>query len=407
MIDVAIIGAGAAGVGAARTLAGTGRSVLVIEAGDRVGGRARTEMLDAMPLDLGCGWLHSADRNPWVAIAGQAGMTIDRTPSAWGEQYRELGFSKRDQASAAHAFAAFDRRLRADPPASDCAADALIPGDAWNGHLDALSGYINGVGLRALSVRDYLAYDDAATDANWRLPAGYGALVARSLPPVPVRFGTSVRAIVTDGAALRLTTDAGDIDAAAAIVTVPTTVIARGLLRLPARLDGHAHAAAHLPLGLANKLFLRLPDDHGLEADRHLIGHPHRAITGSYYLCPFGRPIIECFFGGEGAAEIEATGLDGAVRFARDELQPLLGRALTDRLTLLAGSCWGRADGFGGSYSHALPGHADARAQLAEPWQDRLCFAGEACSPTDFSTAHGALDTGIAAARFLLSRRQR
>lgn len=403
MLDVAIIGAGAAGVGAAQTLATAGRSVLVVEAGNRIGGRAYTESIAGMPLDLGCGWLHSADRNPWVTTAQAAGFAIDRTPATWSQQYRDIGFTRAEQRAAADAYAAFDRRLRDDPPASDQASDALIPGDRWNQHLNAISGYINGVGLQSLSVRDYLAYDDAASDANWRVPAGYGPLVASAMPPVPIRFATPVRAVSEQSGGLRLQTDRGAIDAATVIVTVPTAVLATGGLRLPAALDDHVDAAAALPLGLANKLFLALPDDHGLDADRHLIGQPYAAHTGSYYLCPFGRPVIECFFGGEGAWQIEDTGVDGAARFARAELAALLGRSLADRLIGLAGSAWGRADGFGGSYSHALPGHADARAVLAQPWRDRIFFAGEACSPNDFSTAHGAFATGVAAADAVLT----
>jgi monoamine oxidase len=59
-----------------------------------------------------------------------------------------------------------------------------------------------------------------------------------------------------------------------------------------------------------------------------------------------------------------------------------------------------------GSYSYALPGKADCRGMLAAPVDDRLFFAGEACSPTDFSTAHGAYLTGIAAAdRAIVARR--
>ena len=68
--DVAIIGAGAAGIAAARRLHQQGRRVLLIDAMNRVGGRAHTIMAHGMPLDLGCGWLHSAERNPLASFAG-------------------------------------------------------------------------------------------------------------------------------------------------------------------------------------------------------------------------------------------------------------------------------------------------------------------------------------------------
>jgi monoamine oxidase len=399
--DVVIVGAGAAGIGAARRLVAAGKSVLIVEASDRIGGRAWTLNVDGMALDLGCGWLHSAERNPWTRIADETGFAIDRTPTSWGEQYRDLGFTPAEQQAAGAAYEAFDRSLRETPPPSDRAADALPPQGPWNCYIDALSSYINGAGLATLSVADYLAYDDAASDTNWRLPAGYGTLVSASLPRCAVRLSTPVRAIDLDARDVRLRTDRGDIFAPAAIVTVSTVVLAGGKVRLPSALDDHLHAATQLPLGLADKLFLGF-DDPSIPADSHLIGNPRRADTGSYYLRPFGRPVIECFFGGSGAAALEHEGLDGAAAFAVDELAVLLGSAVRKRLRLIAGSAWKRADGFGGSYSHALPGCHGARATLAQPHDGRLFFAGEACSTTDFSTAHGAYQTGIAAADAIL-----
>ena len=396
-VDVAVIGAGAAGIGAARRLAGSGRDVLLLEADARVGGRALTVRRDALTLDLGCGWLHSATRNPWVAIAEHGGHPVDRTPSAWGRQFRNLGFSAQEQADARAAYAAFAERLRDSPPASDRAADALEPG-LWNGFIESLSGYINGVGLAGLSVADYLAYDDAAIEADWRLPDGYGTLVAASLPPIPLRLATPVQRIEADRAALRLVTPHGSIQARTAIVTVSTAVLASGRLALPPALDDRCQAASRLPLGLADKLFLRTDDPDALDPDSHLLGNPRSGCTGSYYLRPFGQPVVECFLGGAGAIAQEDAGLDGAAEFAKAELGALLGSRFASGLRLVAGSAWRRERFIGGSYSHALPGHAAARRVLAEPWHDRIFFAGEACSPTDFSTAHGALATGEAAA---------
>ncbi|HKF72147.1 MAG TPA: FAD-dependent oxidoreductase, partial [Stellaceae bacterium] len=77
-IDVAVVGAGAAGLAAAHRLRERGVSTLVLEARDRLGGRAHTVITDTgYPVDLGCGWLHSADRNPWVPIARALGFEID------------------------------------------------------------------------------------------------------------------------------------------------------------------------------------------------------------------------------------------------------------------------------------------------------------------------------------------
>ena len=82
--DVVVVGAGAAGIAAARRLAEAGRSVLLVEALPRLGGRARTARIAGLPLDLGCGWLHSAERNPLAALAAAEGLEVVREPGGLG-----------------------------------------------------------------------------------------------------------------------------------------------------------------------------------------------------------------------------------------------------------------------------------------------------------------------------------
>jgi monoamine oxidase len=113
---------------------------------------------------------------------------------------------------------------------------------------------------------------------------------------------------------------------------------------------------------------------------------------------PLGRPVIEAFVGGPGAEALEREGQAAAHAFAMDELAALLGNDARRALRPLAASGWRRQGHVGGSYSHALPGHAGARAVLAAPFEERLFFAGEATHATDFSTAHGAYQSGERAA---------
>lgn len=398
-IDIAIIGGGAAGIAAARTLADAGKRVLLIEASDRLGGRAHTVSVAGLPLDLGAGWLHSAQHNPWVAIAEASGFTVDRTLPRWREQWRELGFSKAEQQAAGQAYGDFDARLRT--LATDHAADALIPGSEWNPYLEALSGYINSSGWSVVSAQDYLAYEDAATDTDWRVADGYGAMIAAHAAQVPVALSTPVTAIDSSGKRLRIETPRGTITANAVIVTASTNVLASGAIAIPGH-DAIFHAASQLPLGVADKLFFALDGGDDIPANTHLLGNPRNAVTGTYTLRPFGRPVIEVMFGGEGAVEMERRGLEGAAAFALDELTALIGREWRPKLRLIAGSCWGRTDHTLGGYSHALPGQAAARQTLATPIDQRIRFSGEACSPGEFSTAHGAYKTGVTAAQALL-----
>ena len=122
----------------------------------------------------------------------------------------------------------------------------------------------------------------------------------------------------------------------------------------------------------------------------------------SYQVRPLDRPAIYCFFGGRFAAELEREGQAAMFSFAAGELTRLLGNDIGKRMAPLASTAWLQDPWARGSYSYALPGHADDRAVLAAPVGDRLFFAGEACSPNFFSTAHGAWLSGITAAEAAL-----
>lgn len=401
-LDVAIIGGGAAGIAAARLLMAHRRTVKVIEALPRLGGRAFTRPIQGLPLDMGCGWLHSAERNPLAALATEAGREIDRHESAWSKQLGNIGFPAEAQRDAWAAFEAFKDRLRTHPPDSDRAADALPRTDRWRAFADGLSSFMNGTELDTLSAADFLAYEDAASENNWRLPGGYGAFIADLGRSVPASLSTRVEAVICDGH-ITLETNRGSLHATAVIIAVSTEILARGDIRFSPALDDHLQAAHRLPLGLANKVFLSLADPEALPPESHLLGTTDRAATGSYYLRPFGRPIIECFLGGSFARDLERQGPEAATAFAIEELQSLLGGDFARGLSPLTVTEWGKAPTIGGSYSHALPGHSAARATLASPPSPRLCFAGEACSAHDFSTAHGAWQSGRAAATHIES----
>jgi monoamine oxidase len=231
--DVVIVGAGAAGIGAARRLATSGLSAIVLEATARVGGRAWTCHVAGLALDLGCGWLHSADRNPWTGIAEGAGFAVDRCAPGWGRQYHDIGFSQTEQAAARRAYATWEQRMATARPASDCVADALEPEGDWNPYLQAISGFMNGAALEQISVADHTAYDAASTGYNWRTPAGYGTVIAASLPhPIDLRLSTPVQCVELEQDGVELTTPAGAVRAWAAILTVSTAVLAGSAIRL-------------------------------------------------------------------------------------------------------------------------------------------------------------------------------
>lgn len=396
-VDVAVIGAGAAGIAAGRRLADAGMNFVVFEARPRIGGRAWTAVKEGLALDLGCGWMHSGDRNPWTHIAETAGFTVDRTPAPWTAR-RDMSFLGSDRHEFEAAMERFNARVEAaaEKGADGPAAEYLEAGQKWNGLLDAISTYSNGAELDRVSVLDWQRYAD--DHVNWRVVEGYGTAISAHGADLPVVLDCAVTRVDHGGKKIRIETARGIVRAKAAIVTLPTSLIAGEAVRFAPALPEKVDAAAGLPLGLADKIFFAVDRAEDLPVETRLFGKTDRAATGAYHLRPFGRPVIEGFFGGRLARQLEEEGEGALARFAVEELVSHLGSDVRSRLRPLAASGWSNDLYALGSYSHALPGKAGSRAILARSVDGRLFFAGEACSAESFSTAHGAYETGVAAA---------
>ena len=402
-VDVAIVGGGAAGLAAARRL-GTLRpdlTVVVLEAAERIGGRAFTRLAgpERLPVDLGCGWMHGAKDNAWMRIAQDLRFDIDHALAPWDGAGRDLGLDPADHEEAQDAIGAFFARadeMGAGKPDRTIGA-ALEEGNRWNGFIGAVGTFINGVELEKASLHDYHRYSPGR-GPDCRLTEGYGRLIETFGAPVQVAYGTIVTAIHHGGLGIRIDTNCGTQTARAAIVAVPTSVLAADAIRFVPALPEKNDAASRLPLGLANKLFLHIDEAGDLPTEGHALGSALRTRTASYHVRPFGRPLIECYFGGDLARDLERAGEMATTAFALEELSVHFGTAIRSRLSAVALSAWASAPHIGGSYSYAKPGAADERAVLAAPVGERLFFAGEACSAHRYSTAHGAYETGIAAA---------
>jgi len=415
--DVLIIGAGAAGLAAGHSLSTHPVSFRILEARLRIGGRAHTiqhdhEQHGALPIDMGCGWLHSADRNPWREIAETMGFDIDRNLPSWGKQAFDLGFSAQDQSDYSEAADRFSARIFETAkkmegsnaiPDRD-AASLFEKGNRWNALIDAVSTYMSGDVLSAISILDLSRYDDS--EINWRIVRGYGSAIAHYGKELPVTLDCAVTEIDHSGKRLQLTTTQGTFTSRALIITVPPTLLVSSALRFKPELPAKLEAAYGLPLGIANKLLLGFKPDSDLAdlpVDGHLFGRTDRTDTASFHLRPYGRPLIEGYFGGALAKDLERQGPAAFEAFAKEELSALFGTAFCDKLHLVTATGWAFDPYALGSYSHARPGHAEARAALSENVGDRLFFAGEACSRHSFSTAHGAYQTGRDAARQALA----
>ena len=397
--DVVVVGAGAAGIAATRRLVDAGLDTMLVEARDRVGGRAWTiASPGGFPIDLGCGWLHSADRNVWREIAEARGFGIDRTPPPWSRPVLPRGSPGAEQKEFGEAIWKFRATLDEFPEGipDRSAASFLPPGGKWNPLLDAVSTFYSGAELARISVRDLARYDD--TGVNWRVREGYGALIAGHAAGLPLTLGCEVIRIDRSGQRVVIGTNTGRLTARAVLVTLSSNIIAESEALFFPVLTEKVAAARNLPLGLADKLFLGLDGADEFHEESRAFGRMDRTATAGYHFRPFGLPEIEAYFGGSLAAELEAGGPDAFWDFAVAELTGIFGSAFAARLHRLGEHRWGQDPFARGSYSYAVPGHADDRAALTAPVDDRIFFAGEATSRADYSTAHGAHLSGVRAA---------
>jgi len=227
---------------------------------------------------------------------------------------------------------------------------------------------------------------------------GYGALMHAYAVGLPVRYDTVVSEIDHRGRDLRIVTSQGELRAKAVIVTVSTNILAAEALRFTPAVPPIVAAAAGLPCGVANKLFLALDGPEPPGTYLHLVGRTDRTETGNYQLRPHAWPMISCYFGGALSMRLEREGPAAMASFAIDELVGIFGSNIRKRLAPLASSAWGIDPFARGSYSCALPGHVEDRTILSTPVNERIFIAGEACSRDQFGTAHAAFTSGVLAA---------
>lgn len=414
--DVAVVGAGAAGIAAARTLRDAGLDCVVLEASGRLGGRAYTDTISlGAPFDRGASWLHDAENNPLTPIARRQGFTLHEEP---GRRRRDILLVGDRPATpeerAAHDAAAYawedaaERRAAEGGP--DVALAEVVPrGGPWDATAEHWFGaVISGVEARRASLRDYVA--TAISGQNPQVREGLGTLVARQADGLRVVLEAPVEVVRTGGpgGAVELEGPRGRVRARGCIVTVSTGVLAAGAIRFdPALPPAVLDAVAGLPQGLLTKIALRAASPDRLDLPD--FGRLGRRVEGegdrpaSWVLWPFGRDHAIGFIGGEAAWELAREGPEAADAFARAELARYFGAARVER-AFRPGAVvtrWAEDPLFRGAYSHALVGHAPSRAALRDAAiaDGRLRFAGEACHERYAGTVGGAWESGVRAAR--------
>lgn len=399
-VDVIIVGAGAAGLGAAKTLIAQGRSVRVLEAQGRIGGRAHTVTAKfGVPFDWGCAWMHAADRNPFFDEAIAQNATLQHHDLNLDRLY--FGARRATAVEMAKMFKAdfqFTAMLEHKTAKSDKLAELLEAGaigaaaGTYAGPMDFAQD------LDEISAADLMAAADL--DPNFLVREGFGAIVAQWARNVPVELETPVKRLRWDGPSVIAETPRGEVAARAAVVTVSTGVLAFGGLRFSPHLPPqHDEAIHNLPMGLLTKIPLEIKGDRlGLKPFEDILieHHGHHDV---YFLCfPFDCDLLVGFVGGDFAWELSAAGEAAAVDFALQTLVRSFGSAIEKQVGRSAMTDWGANPYARGAYAAARPGFAASRKTLMEPVGNRIFFAGEALGGSLVQTCAGARLSGEAAA---------
>lgn len=401
-VDVAVIGAGAAGIAAARRIAAAGRTVVVLEAKGLAGGRCITDTVTfGLPMDLGARWVHAPADNPLVQPARAAGLDLYEAP----ERPRLLVRGRRPREGEWETFAAALLRsqravLDAGEAGREVSIASVLPRDLrdWQATIEFLKGAWD-CGKETAEVSCVDCYNALETQDLF-CRQGYGAILARLAEGLPIRLSTPASRIDWAGRGVTVETPAGALAARAAIVTVSTAVLAAGSLRFsPALPKRQQDAVAALSCGTYEHLIVHLPGNPTeARADEPFVVKADTAATAKPLARIGGSDWWYFDIGGRFARDLAATGPAAmkafAAEFVGNELGPAARRAMGD----VHVTSWAADPFVGGAWSVAGPGATGQRLRLAEPVGQRLLLAGEATEESLWGTVGGAWVSGERAA---------
>ena len=405
--DIVVIGAGAAGIAAARRIVAANRKVIVIEASDRIGGRCLTDTATFnVPFDRGARWLHSPDTNPLIKLARGAGLEISPAPP--GQKIR-VGRRNARAGETEDFLATLVRANRAIDDVShkaDLSCATALPQDLgdWAATVEFLLGaYATGKDLKDLSAVDQARAQDRNAAAGCR--QGLGALIGKLGEGLPVALGTPATHVTWSGRDVAVETPAGRINARAAIVTASSNVLAAGRIKftpdLPKR---QLDAMAKLSLGSIDHIAVQLQGNPlGLARDEAIIEQSNGPRTAALLANVGASSLCSIDVGGSFGRDLSAQGEAAMVAFAVEWLTKLFGSDVASAVKRTSATRWDAAPFVLGAMSAAAPGGQASRRVLAEP-MGSVYLAGEATHETLWGTVDGAWESGEQAADAVLKR---
>ena len=409
-VDVAVIGAGAAGIAAARRIAGTKARLTVFEAADRIGGRCFTDTTTfGMPYDRGAHWIHTPDLNPIIPFALRSGLDIYPAPP---NQRIRIGRRNARESEMEDYLTALVRSNRAIADAargrSDISCAAVLPKDLadWQKTVEFVLGPFGcGKDLGEISSADFAKSAERNVDSFCR--QGLGALIASFGQGLPVQLSNPVRFIDYNArAGIEVRTARGSLTAKAVIVTASTGVLLDNKIKFDPELPRrHQDALERLSLGSYDHIALELPGNPlALQRDEVVFEKSNSTRTGAILANISGTTLCTIDVGGKFGRELAAQGEPAMVAFALEWLAGLYGADIKKAVKRTHATQWNKEPWALGAFSAAAPGGQVARTVLAEPLRERVWFAGEAVHDTLWGTVGGAWASGDRAAQQALRK---
>jgi monoamine oxidase len=406
--DIVVIGAGAAGIAAARRIVAANRKVVVLEATGQVGGRCLTDTATFdVPFDRGARWIHNPDTNPMIRLARGAGLDV--MPAPLGQKIR-IGRRNARAGEVEELLATLVRANRAIDDASRGKADvscaSALPKDLgdWAGTVEFLFGAnATGKDLKELSAIDKIRAQDRSAALACR--QGLGTLIAKLGEGLPVSLSTPATRIAWSGRDVTVETPAGKIAARAAIVTASSNVLTSGALKFTPDLPRRTlDAASKVSLGSYDHIVLQLPGNPlGLSRDDVVTEQAKDARTAFMIANMGGSSLCSIDVAGSFGRDLSAQGEPAMVAFAVEWLTRLFGSDVAKAVRKSSTTRWDAAPFALGAMSAASPGGQPSRKILAEP-VGSLFLAGEAAHETLWGTVDGAWESGERAAEAALRK---
>jgi monoamine oxidase len=406
--DIVVIGAGAAGIAAARRIMAANRKVIVVEATGQVGGRCLTDTATFdVPFDRGARWMNNPDTNPMIKLARNAGLDVSAVPLApkirIGRRNARAGETEEFLAALVRANRAIDEASRGR---ADVACATVLPKDLgdWAGTAEfALGASFAGKDLKDLSASDKARAQERNAVVACR--QGLGTLVAKLGEQIPVSLSTPANRVSWSNREVAVETPVGKIAARAAVITVSSNVLSAGNIKftpdIPKR---QLDAAAKLSLGSYDHIALQLPGNPlGLGRDDIFIEQSNSIRTALLLANIAGSSLCSIDVTGSFGRDLSAQGEKEMVGFAVEWMTKLFGSEAGAAIRKSSATRWNSAPFALGAMSSAVPGGQPSRKILTEP-VGCMFLAGEATHETLWGTVDGAWESGERAADAALRR---